>query len=88
MMLDTEVLDILKIMCEVMGNQHKSRMFNSQKNAGSNRPVYKVNKIQKFKAVGVLVNDTNSNSPDYFRSSTNTAADERESQVLMNKIHY
>ena len=33
------------------------------------------------------VNATNSNMSDYFRSSINRAADKRESQVLINKIH-
>ena len=35
---DTELLDIIKITCEVMGDPHKSRMFNSQTIQTANSP--------------------------------------------------
>ena len=46
----------------------------------SNSPSCKVNIAQQMKADNAAVNDANSNMPDYFRSSTNRAADKRAGQ--------
>ena len=74
-MSDIEVLDILKITCEVMGDPYKSRMFECKTMQTSNGPSCKANKVQQTKADSVDVKDTNSNIPDYFKSSIKTAAE-------------
>ena len=84
---DIKFQDILKITCEVMGDLHKSRMFDSQTMQASIGPICKTNKAQKVKADNADVNDANSKMPDYFRSSINREANKGASQVLMNKIH-
>ena len=60
-------------------------MFNSKIIKAVNGPSCKSNKIQQIKAYNVAVNATNSNTPDYLKSSNSMAAYKRESQVLMNK---
>ena len=82
---DIELLDILKIICEVMRDQHKSRMLDSQKIQASSGPSFKTNKVQQTKIDQVDVNDSNSNILDYFRFSINRTADRRAIQVLINK---
>ena len=82
---DIEMLDILKIMCEVMGGPHKSRMVSSQTMQASNGPSCKANKVQHIKTGYTDANNTNSNTPNYLRSSLNIAADKRASKVLRNK---
>ena len=47
---DIEVLDILKITCEVMGDLYKSRMFDCQMIQPCNSPSCKANKVQQIKA--------------------------------------
>ena len=42
-MQDIELLNILKIMCEVIGDPHESRKFNLQTLEASNGPTYRVN---------------------------------------------
>ena len=86
-MQDIEVIDILKIMCKVMGEPHKSGIFDDQTMQTSNNHSCKANKVQQIKADSANVNDGNSNMPDYFRSRINKAADKRACQVLMSKIH-
>ena len=66
-------------MCEVMEDPHKSRMLNSQTMQVANGPNCKANKAQQTKVDTVEVNDTNSNMPNYFRSSTDRAANKSRS---------
>ena len=49
-MQDIEVLDLLKIMCEVMGDPHKSRMSQFSNNAGNQQPSCRANSAQQIKA--------------------------------------
>ena len=58
---DIEVLDLLKIMYEVMGDPNKSRMLNFQSIQAFNNPSCKANKVKEIKADNVDVNDANSN---------------------------
>ena len=74
-------------MCEVMADPHTSRMFDSQTMQASTVPKCKSNELLQTKADNADVNEINSNTPSYLRSSTNRAADKKVSQVLMNKIH-
>ena len=82
-----ELLYILKIICEVMGDPHEHGKFNSQTMQASNDPSCKANKVQEIKADNADVNDANVNMPDYFRSNINRATDIRTHWVLINKIH-
>ena len=84
---DTEVLNILKITCEVNGNPNESRHLNSQTTEASNCPSCKTNKATQIKIDNLDVNYANADMPDYFRSSINEATDNRASQVLTNKIY-
>ena len=84
-MTDIEVLDILKVICAVMGDLHKSRMFDSQTMQTSNGHSCKANNVQQIKTHNADVNDANSYMPDYCRSGINRAADKRASKVSMNK---
>ena len=86
-MLDIEVLDILKIMCEVMEDLYESRKFDSQTIKASNGPSCKTNRAPQIKTDHMDVNDTNANMPHYFRSCVNRAADKRTRPVFTNKIH-
>ena len=85
---DFKVLDILKIMCEMMGDPHKSRVFDPQTVQEANSPTHKTKNIQQIKADTVDANDTNSNTPDYFRSGTKSAVDKIPNEVLTKKIYY
>ena len=86
-MADIQLLDILKTVCKVMGNCMKAGKFDSQTVQASNGPSIKANKAQQIKADNVDLNDANSNMPDYFRYSSNRAADKRARQILMNIMH-
>ena len=46
---DIELVGTLRIMCEVMGDPHKSRMFDSQTMQKANGPSCKANKVQQIK---------------------------------------
>ena len=74
-------------MCEVIGDPHESRKFNLQTIEASNSPNCRTNRALQNKTHKVDANDTNANMPDYFRSSSNRAADKRTSEVLTTKIH-
>ena len=84
---ENELLDILKIMCEVVGDQQADRKLESQTIQPSNSPRCKANRSQQTKRDYVGVNDANSNMSDHLRSSMNKTADKRASKVLMPKIH-
>ena len=86
-MLDFKLSNILKIMCEVRGNPHKSRKFNSETIEASNSPSCRTNRAPQNKTDKTNANDTNVNIPSYFRSSINRAADRRASKVLMKQIY-
>ena len=81
---DIKLLDILKIMCKVMGNEAGSK-FDFQRTQPSNAPSCKANMGLQIKTDTMDLNDANSNMPDYFRSSINRTADKRASQVIMHK---
>ena len=82
---DIKLLDILKIICGVMGDQQADRKFDSQTIHPSNGSSCKANKAQQIMTNNVDVNDANSIMSDYFRSIINRAADKRANQVLMHK---
>ena len=65
---DIELLDILKIMCEVAGDQQAKGKFECQTIKPSNTPCCKANTGQQIKTENVDINDAKSNMPDYFRS--------------------
>ena len=87
-MSDTKLFNILKITCEVIGDQHKSRKFNSQTIEASNGPSCKINKAPQINPDKANANDTNASMPHYFSSGINRAVDKRVSQALTNKIHH
>ena len=64
---DTELLNILKIMCEVMGDPHESRKSDLQTMKEPNSHNCKTIKAQLIKTDNEDVNDANINIPDYFR---------------------
>ena len=76
---DIELLDILKIFCEVMGDSHESKNFGSETIQVSSVLSCKANKVQQIKADNADASDANSNIPEYLRSSINRAADKRAS---------
>ena len=78
---DIELLDILKVTCEVMGVPHEGRKPNPQTMQPSKSPTLKANKAQQIKKNNADVHDANSNMPDSFRSSIQKAADKWASQV-------
>ena len=59
-MLNIEVIDIFKIMCEVVGDPHKSIMFHLQTMQEAKGPSCRGNSVQQIKADA---NDTNSHTP-------------------------
>ena len=63
---DIDLLNILKIMCEVGGDQQADRKFESQTIGSPNSPSYKANKGQQIKTDNIDVNDVNSNISDFF----------------------
>ena len=82
---DIKLLDILKITCEVMGDQQADRKFDSQTIQQSNNPSCKTNKTQQIRADNENADNVNSNMLDCFRSSTNRAADKGQARNLNNK---
>ena len=59
---DIKLLDILKITCEVMGDQQAGRMFDSQAMQPSKNLGYKANKAQKIRADNADVDMVYSNN--------------------------
>ena len=88
MMPDIELLDRLKITCELIGDPHESSNFNLQTIETFSSPSCRANKALQIKTDKVDANDTNANIPDYFRSSSNRDADKRASEVFTNKIYH
>ena len=85
-MSDIKLLNILKVMCEVIGDPHDGS-FDSKTVQASNSPGHRTNRVPKMKTDKVDTNDTNANIPYYFRSSTKRAADKRACEALTNKTH-
>ena len=83
---EIKLLNILKIMCVVIGSLHESRKFDSETTEALNNPSCRTNKAPHIKTYKLDANDINANMPDYFRSSINSRK-KRASEVLMNKIH-
>ena len=84
---DTELLNMLKITCEVIGDPHESRKFDSWTIEASIRHSYKPNKAPQNKTDKIDVYDNNATMPDYFRSSISRTADNKATEILTNKIH-
>ena len=82
---DIELPDILKIMCEVVGELQEDRKFYSQSIQPSSGSSHNTNLDQKIKTDNTDEANANSNMSDYFRSSINRVAHKRTSQVLMQK---
>ena len=72
---DIKLLNTLKIMCEMIGDTHESRKFDSQTIGPSNGPSFRANKTPQIKTDKADANNTNANMQDYFGSSINRAAD-------------
>ena len=81
---DIELLSILKITCEIMGDQPADRKFDLQTIEPCNGSICKTNTSQQIKINKVDGVDTNSNIHDYFRFSTNKAADKK--QAIHNEV--
>ena len=82
----SEVLGILKIMCEVIGETQKQDVW-LWNNAGSQWSSYRANNVHQIKAEKMDTNDTTLYMQDYFRSSTNRVVDIRASQAQTKKTH-
>ena len=78
---DTELLTILKIMSDVVG-QEDSRKFNSQAVEPSIIQSCKINTDIEGRSGNVNVTDSNSNMPAYFRPSTSRQADKKASELI------
>ena len=83
---DIEVLNILRMICDVIGSPSETRKFYLQTIKASNDPSCKVNKASQINTDKVGANDTNANMPDYFRPSINREAD-KEQVIFKNTIH-
>ena len=66
---DIELLNIVKIMCEVIGDPHESQKFDLQAIGVSKSPSCRRSRVPQNKTDKVDVNDTNAIMPDYFRSA-------------------
>ena len=75
---DIQLLNILRITCEVIGDLHKSRKINSQIIEASNNPSCKTSRALWHETDETGTQDNNTNIPDYFGSSTNKAADKKQ----------
>ena len=84
---DIELLCIMKIMCEVVGDQQADRKFNSQTIKLSSTQSCKPNTDWEIKSDNEDVFTFNPNVPNYFRSSTGREADKRENLALTQRIH-
>ena len=82
---DAELLDLLKITCELVRDQQGDRKVDAQTKQPSNSPSCKANEGQQIKTDNVDIHDGNANIPDYFRSNINRAADKSASQVFLQK---
>ena len=84
---DIELLGILMITCELVGDQQADRKFDCQTALPSNGSSSKANTGQWLKTDNTDVVNASSTMPDSFRSRNNRTADKRASQALMQKIH-
>ena len=66
---DIRLVDILKIMCEVVGEQQADKKFDTQTILPSSGSSCKANKAQQIKTYNADVNNVNLNMPDYIRFS-------------------
>ena len=64
-MTDIELLNILKVMCEVIGVPPESRKFNLQTIEASDSLSSRTNKVPQNKTDKVDAHDDNANMPDY-----------------------
>ena len=85
-MSDIELLNILRITCEVISESHESRKLDSQTIEASTSPSCRTTRAPWNETDKVHTHDNNTNRPDYFRPNTNKTLDKRASQVLTNKI--
>ena len=84
---DIELLNIVRITYKVIGVPKQSRKFDLQTveafySHSCRTSITLWNITDKADA-----HDNNTDLPDYFRSSTNRAADKGASEILTNKIH-
>ena len=86
-MQDIKLPNILRIPCKVIGHPHESRRFNPQTIEATSSPSCRTNRTMQNDTDKGGTHDNNKNMPDYLRSSTSKAADERESEVLTNEIY-
>ena len=77
-----ELLNILKVMYEVIGDQNESRTLDLQTIETSNSPGDLQNKTYSVDA-----HHNNANMPHYLTSSTNRAADWKASNIFTKEIH-
>ena len=82
-----ELLNILKITCDVISNPLESRKFESQTTKLSNSPSFRTKRALHSEADIASAHDNNEKMPDYFRSSTNKVADKRTSMILTKKLY-
>ena len=75
-MVDIEVLNILQITCEVLGNPHDRKKFHLQTIEAPNDPSHKTYKASQITSDHMDKNNADANMPGYFRSSVNRAAKE------------
>ena len=76
---DLELLDIQKIMCEVVEDQHADRKFDSWTMESASALSCKVNTDTDSRLDSMDVINSNPNILDYFRSSANKEADKKAS---------
>ena len=82
---DIEMLSV-RIACNIIGEPHESRMFDSQMIETTNSPSCRRNEPLQMIKDEVGMYDGKINMPDCFRSSTNKASDKTASGVLTNKF--
>ena len=85
-MTDIELLNVLNIMCKVICDPHENMKLPSQTIETSNIPSLRTNRALQSKKHKMDVHDNNANIPDYFRSSTNRAADKNVSNMIHNEF--
>ena len=84
---DIELLHILRAMCDVTGELHESKEFDSQTVETSNSQCYRTDKSQQIKRLKVAMYDYRVNMSDHVSSSAGIAAEKRVDKVLTNKIY-
>ena len=72
-----EMLSILRITCDVIGESHEGRKLESQTVEASNRPTYRTNEAPLNETDIVGMHDGKIYTSDCFRSSINKVADKK-----------